>query len=83
MRVPSHDTCGRRMSALAGARPQPAVSDLSSPPPPAPPVVSAPFVIDHFRNGVQTSRINYESIEFNKPLADSLFAKPANIKAIK
>ena len=45
--------------------------------------VSAPFVIDHFRNNVQTSRINYESIEFNKPLADSLFAKPANIKAIK
>ena len=45
--------------------------------------VSAPFVIDHFRNGVQTSRINYESIEFNKPLADTLFAKPANIKAIK
>ena len=45
--------------------------------------VSAPFVIDHFRNGVQSSRINYESIEFNKPLADSLFAKPANIKAVK
>ena len=45
--------------------------------------VSAPFVIDHFRNGVQTSRINYESIEFNKPLADSMFAKPANIKAVK
>lgn len=45
--------------------------------------VTAPYVIDHFRNGVQTSRINYESIEFNKPLADSLFAKPANIKAVK
>jgi hypothetical protein len=45
--------------------------------------VIAPFVIDHFRNGVQSSRINYESIEFNKPIADSLFAKPANIKAIK
>src|SRR5688500_2888755 len=45
--------------------------------------VSAPLVIDHFRNGVQTSRINYESIEFNKPLTDSMFAKPANIKAIK
>ena len=45
--------------------------------------VSVPFVIDHFRNGVQSSRINYESIEFNKPLADSLFAKPANIKAVK
>jgi len=45
--------------------------------------VTASFVIDHFRNGKQTSRINYESIEFNKPLADSLFAKPANIKAVK
>jgi hypothetical protein len=45
--------------------------------------INAPLVIDHFRNGVQSSRINYESIEFNKPLADSLFAKPANIKAVK
>lgn len=45
--------------------------------------VTAPFVIDHFRNGVQTSRINYESIEFNKPLAESLFAKPASVKAVK
>lgn len=41
------------------------------------------YVLDHFRNGVQTSRINYESVEFNKTIADSLFAKPANIKAIK
>jgi hypothetical protein len=45
--------------------------------------INTAFVIDHFRNGVQTSRINYESIEFNKPLGDSLFAKPANIKAVK
>jgi len=45
--------------------------------------INAPFVIDHFRNGVQTSRINYESIEFNKPIPDALFAKPANIKAVK
>jgi hypothetical protein len=45
--------------------------------------VIAPFVIDHFRKGIQTSRINYESIEFNKPLADSLFAKPASLKAVK
>jgi len=45
--------------------------------------ITAPFVIDHFRNGVQTSRINYESTEFNKPLADALFAKPANLKAVK
>ena len=45
--------------------------------------VVAPYVIDHYRNGTQTSRINYESVEFNKPIADSLFAKPANIKAVK
>ena len=45
--------------------------------------VVAPYVIDHYRNGVQTSRINYESVEFNKPIADSLFAKPASIKAVK
>ena len=45
--------------------------------------VTSPYIIDHFRNGVQTSRINYESVEFNKTIADSLFAKPANIKAVK
>ena len=41
------------------------------------------YVIDHFRNGLQTSRLNYESVEFNKPVADTLFAKPANFKAVK
>ena len=45
--------------------------------------VVVPFVLDHYRNGIQTSRTNYESLEFNKPLADSLFAKPASIKAVK
>ncbi len=45
--------------------------------------ITAPFVIDHFRNGIQSSRINYESIEYNLPLSDSLFQKPANIKALK
>jgi len=45
--------------------------------------VLTPYVVDHFRNGIQTSRINYESVEYNKPLADSLFAKPASIKAVK
>lgn len=45
--------------------------------------VVTPYVIDHFRNGIQTSRINYELVEYNKNLPDSLFAKPANIKAIK
>lgn len=45
--------------------------------------VTAPWVIDHFINGVQTSRINFESIEYNQTFADSLFAKPANIKSLK
>jgi hypothetical protein len=45
--------------------------------------IVAPYVIDHFRSGLQTSRINYESVEFNKTIADTLFAKPASIKGIK
>ena len=45
--------------------------------------VRAPFVIDHYRAGVQSSRVNYDKIEFNQPVPDSLFAKPADVKAIK
>jgi len=45
--------------------------------------ITAAFVIDHFINGAQTSRINYESIEYNRPLADSFFTKPENIKSLK
>ena len=45
--------------------------------------ITAPWVIDHFINGTQTSRVGYESVEYNSPLADSLFAKPANIKSLK
>ena len=42
-----------------------------------------PFVIDHFRAGQQSSRVNYDTVEVNKPVPDSLFAKPADVKAIK
>jgi hypothetical protein len=45
--------------------------------------VTAPWIIDHYVAGKQSSRINYESIEYNRPIADSLFAKPTNLKAIK
>lgn len=45
--------------------------------------VVTPFVIDHYIAGAQTSRVNYQSIEFNSPVADSLFARPANVKAVK
>jgi len=45
--------------------------------------ITAPWVVDHYINGVQSSRISYESLVYNQPLPDSLFAKPANIKALK
>lgn len=45
--------------------------------------VTAPWVIDRYVNGVQFSRINYESIEYNQPIATAFFAKPATIKGLK
>jgi hypothetical protein len=45
--------------------------------------VTSPWVIDHFVNGKQTSRINYESVQYNQRLPENLFAKPVDIKAIK
>jgi hypothetical protein len=45
--------------------------------------VRFPFVVDHFTAGVQASRVNYDSVEFNRPVPDSLFARPSDIKAVK
>jgi hypothetical protein len=45
--------------------------------------VSVPFIIDHYRAGVQSSRVNYDEIQFNLPVSDSLFAKPVNVKSLK
>lgn len=45
--------------------------------------VKAPFIVDRYSDGKQASRINYESIEFNKNISDSWFAKPANVKEAK
>jgi hypothetical protein len=45
--------------------------------------IFAPFVIDHFQNGAQTSRINYLKIEYNKAIPDSVFNKPADAKELK
>lgn len=45
--------------------------------------ISAPWVIDRFVDGKQISRINYESIQYNQNLADTLFDKPADVKSIK
>lgn len=45
--------------------------------------IKTPFIVDHFSNKQQTSRINYESVEFNKNISDSIFAKPKSAKDLK
>lgn len=45
--------------------------------------IKTPFIIDHFSGSGQTSRINYESVEFNKTIAESIFAKPKSAKDLK
>ena len=45
--------------------------------------IKTPFIIDRVTNGTPSSRINYESIEFNKSIPDSIFAKPGNAKDAK
>jgi hypothetical protein len=45
--------------------------------------VTEPWVIDHYVDGKQTARINYEQVQYNQKFADTLFAKPDNVKAIK
>jgi hypothetical protein len=45
--------------------------------------IKTPFIVDHFSRGVHTSRINYETIEFNKSIPDSIFTKPTSPKELK
>lgn len=45
--------------------------------------IKTPFIIDHFSNNQQTSRINYETVEFNKQIPESIFAKPKSAKELK
>ena len=45
--------------------------------------VRVPFIVDHYTAGVQSSRVNYDAVEFNRPVPDSLFTKPADAKAVK
>lgn len=42
-----------------------------------------PYIIDHYRAGVQSSRVNYEKVDFNLAVPDALFAKPDDIKKVK
>ena len=45
--------------------------------------IKVPFIVDHFSGGVRTSRINYETVEFNKTIPDAVFAKPSTAKEAK
>ncbi|HEX8397215.1 MAG TPA: energy transducer TonB [Pyrinomonadaceae bacterium] len=45
--------------------------------------VFAPFILDFYRNGKLSGRANYSTIEFNTPVPDSFFTKPADVKKIK
>src|SRR5690606_11106941 len=45
--------------------------------------IRAPYIVDRFTNGVHMSRINFQKIEFNKPVSDSLFQKPSSVKELK
>jgi hypothetical protein len=45
--------------------------------------VNFPNIIDFYRDGIQESRINYQSIKLDEPAGEELFVKPASAKAIK
>ncbi|MEQ1763907.1 MAG: hypothetical protein ABL984_12290 [Pyrinomonadaceae bacterium] len=45
--------------------------------------IRTPYIVDRFTNGKPTSRINYESVEFNVRISDSIFDKPSNPKDLK
>jgi hypothetical protein len=45
--------------------------------------VKFPNIVDFFRDGVQTSRINYQEVKLNTAIAGDTFAKPESAKAVK
>ena len=45
--------------------------------------IKAPFIVDHYTDGQAVSRINYDSVEFNKSIPASAFTKPATPKDAK
>jgi hypothetical protein len=45
--------------------------------------IRTPLIVDHFTNNSHTSRVNYETVEFNKAVPDSIFAKPNSPKELK
>ncbi len=45
--------------------------------------IKAPFIVDRFTDGKPSSRINYESVEFDRRISDAIFAKPQSAKEAK
>lgn len=45
--------------------------------------IKFPNIVDFYKDGIQESRINYQAVQPDAPVPDELFAKPANVKAIK
>ncbi len=45
--------------------------------------IKSPFIVDRFTNGQPSSRINFETLDFNKSIPDAIFAKPATAKEAK
>lgn len=45
--------------------------------------IKFPNIVDFYKDGIQESRINYQAVQPGAPVPDELFAKPANVKAIK
>jgi hypothetical protein len=45
--------------------------------------IKTPLIVDHFTNNLHTSRVNYETVEFNKAVPDSIFTKPNSPKELK
>jgi outer membrane lipoprotein-sorting protein len=45
--------------------------------------VKFPNIVDFYQDGVQTARVNFESIRLDQAIPDALFVKPASVKEIK
>jgi len=45
--------------------------------------VKFPNIVDFYRDGIQRSRINLDKVQMDGPVDETMFAKPANLKAIK
>jgi outer membrane lipoprotein-sorting protein len=45
--------------------------------------IKFPNILDFYNDGIQESRVNYQSVKTDVPIPDELFAKPASVKALK